>query len=133
MAMSTQTLDEAARLLSAAIELDRIQVLNVGEPVTVGIHVTRELTEVGEPVAGLVQSITLESAFDGRVTQSFSVKVVRGTALEAGQAIRVEACLMEPDLVGKVLLLDTMSKNGMALIRKGIANVFENVNQEGKP
>lgn len=132
MAMSTQTLDESARLLSAAVLLDRIQVLSVGDPVTVGTEVTRALDEVGAPIAGLVQTISLESAVDGRVTQVFSIKVPRGTALNPGQAIRVEACLMEPALVGKVILVDTMSKNGLAMLRKGYGSTFENVNQEGK-
>lgn len=133
MTMSTQTLDESARLLAAAVLLDRIQVLDVGEPVTVGTSVTRETTEVGGPIAGLVQTISLESASDGRVTQVFSIKVPRGTALAPGQAVRVEACLMEPTLVGQIILVDTMSKNGLAMIRKGYGSNSQIVNQEGKP
>lgn len=133
MAMSTQTLAEAARLLQSAVMLDSIQLGTLGDPVTVGHQVTREFTPVGEPVPGVVQSISLESAVDGRVVQAFSIKVPRGTAVEAGDAVRVAACLMEPDLVGKVLLVDTLSKNGLAMLRKGYASSFENVNQEGKP
>lgn len=119
-------------MLKAAVLLDNVQVLKVGPKVTVGAQVTRELIPQGDPVAGLVQSVTLENAVDGRVTQVFSIKVPQGTSIEAGDAVRVEACLMEPDLVGQVLLVDTISQNGLAMIRKGYASKFTEVNQEGK-
>lgn len=132
MVMSTQTSREAARQLELAILLDRVQLLNVGPPVTVGTQVTRSLTPVGAPIAGLVQSTTLANAVESMTTNIYSVKVPQGTVWAAGQAVRVEACLMEPDLVGKVLLLDKVSQNGAALIRKGVASETSVVNQEGK-
>lgn len=131
MTMSTQTLTEASRQL-AMVLIDSIQVLDVGQPVTVGINVTRTLTPVGTPIAGLVQTTTLANAVESRTDNVYSVKVARGTVLSAGQAIRVITCLAEPDLVGKVLLLDKLSKNGLAMIRKGVASDFKVVNQEGK-
>lgn len=132
MTMSTQTLTEAGRTLAAAVLIDVIQILNVGQPVTTGINVTRSLTPVGEPIAGLVQTTVLENAIESRVNSTYSVKVARGTALVPGQAIRVISCQAEPDLVGKELLLDKISLNGLAMIRKGVATDFEAVNQEGK-
>jgi hypothetical protein len=132
MTMSTQTLHESARQLAAAVLVDSIQIMNVGEPVTEGFVVTRELTPVGDPIAGLVQSTTLENAIESRTSSVYSVKVPRGTALVAGQAIKVVSSAMEPDLVDKVLLLDKISMNGLAMIRKGVASEFEVVNQEGK-
>ena len=87
---------------------------------------------MGEPIAGLVQTTTLANAVESRVDSVYSVKVARGTVIAAGQAIRVVTCLAEPDLVGKVLLLDKVSKNGLAMIRKAVASDFEVVNQEGK-
>lgn len=133
MAMSTQTLDEAGRLLAAAVLLDTVQIFDVGDPITVGIHVTRPLTPVGQPIPGLVQTISLESSVEGRVMQAYSVKVARGTALEAGQVVRLLNTRTDFELVGKDILIDTISKNGLAMIRKGTGQVFENVNQEGKP
>lgn len=130
--MSIQTLDESARLLAAATLIDQVQIYTVGQPVTVGINVTRELTAVGEPIPGLVQTSTLENAAESQVSSLYSVKVAKGTVLEAGQAVRVVACIAEPALVGKTLLLDKVSKNGLAMIRKAIASDFEVVNQEGK-
>lgn len=132
MTMSTQTLGESARMLAAAVLLDSLQVLTVGLPVTVGINVTRALTPSGQPVAGLVQTTTLANAVESRTDSTYSVKVAQGTPLVAGQAVRVLICLMDPSLVGKVLLLDKISQNGLAMIRKGVASDFETVNQEGK-
>lgn len=132
MVMSTQISHEASRLLGQAILLDSVQLLNVGQPVTVGANVTRSLTPVGAPIAGLVQTTVLQGAIEGRTENVYSVKLPQGTVVSAGQAVRVVACLMEPDLVGKVLLLDKVSQNGAALIRKCIASDTTVVNQEGK-
>lgn len=132
MVMSTQISRESSRLLEQAILLDSVQLLNVGQPVTVGANVTRSLTPVGAPIAGLVQTTVLQGAIEGRTENIYSVKLPQGTVVSAGQAVRVVACLMEPDLVGKVLLLDKVSQNGAALIRKCIASDTTVVNQEGK-
>lgn len=133
MAMSTQTLDEAGRLMAQSVLIDSLQIFDVSDPITVGHDVTRALTPVGQPIAGLVQTISLESAVEGRVAQAYSIKVPRGTALEAGQAVRVLSTRSDLDLVGKTILIDTISKNGLAMLRKGTGIDFENVNQEGKP
>lgn len=130
--MSTQTLAESARQLAAAVLIDSIQIHQVGSPVTVGYEVTRALTAVGQPIAGLVQTTTLENAIESRTTSAYSVKVAQGTFLYAGQAITVVSCIMEPSLVGKTLLIDKVSQNGLAMIRKAVASDFESVNQEGK-
>lgn len=133
MTMSTQTLASAAQTLTAAVLRDTVQLLNVGQPVTAGVNVTRSLTNAGQPIPGLVQSVTLENAVESLVGGTYSIKVARGTALVAGQAVRVVTCVAEPSLVGKVLLVDKISKNGLAMIRKAVARDFDVVNQEGKP
>lgn len=132
MVMSTQTSREAARLLEQSILLDSVQLLDVGNPVTVGTQVTRSLTPVGNPIAGLVQTSTPQGAVESTTSNIFSVKVPQATVWHAGQAVRVVRCFMEPDLVGKVLLLDSVSQNGAALIRKAFASETQVVNQEGK-
>lgn len=132
MVMSTQTSLEAARLLETTVLLDEVQILDVGQPVTVGTQVTRSLTPAGSPVAGLVQTTTLANAAEGITENIYSVKVARATPIAAGQAVRVTRCQLEPSLVGKVLLLDKVSQNGAALIRKAVAQDTTIVNQEGK-
>jgi hypothetical protein len=129
--MSTQTLAEAARLL-ATLLVDTVQVYDVGDPITVGFEVTRSMTPVGQPVPGLVQSTTLQNAVESKTQTTFAVKVAQGTQLVPGQAVKVLTCVQEPQLVGKVLLLDKISLNGAAGIRKAVASDFETVNQEGK-
>lgn len=131
MAMSTQTWAEGSRLL-ALLLVDTIQIMDVGDPVTVGFDVVRELTPVGDPIPGLVQTTTLENAAESSVNSIYSVKVLQGTVLEAGQAIKLITCAQEPSFVGKVLLIDKISQNGLAVIRKGTASDFKQVNQEGK-
>lgn len=132
MSMSIQTLTESAKQLASAVLLDSIQIFTVGQPVTTGFTVTRALTPVGLPVAGLVQHVTLENAVESRTTTTYSVKVSLQTSLVAGQAIKVISCLADPSLVGKTLLLDKVSQNGLAMIRKAVASDFSTVNQEGK-
>jgi hypothetical protein len=129
--MSTQTLREGARLL-AGVLVDTVQIFDVGDPVTVGFEVTRPLTPVGTPVPGLVQSTTLENAVESRTEQVWSIKVSRDTPLAAGQAVQVISSVAEPELVGRKLVVDKVSLNGAAMIRKGVASDFETVNQEGK-
>lgn len=90
---------------------------------------TREATQ---PVKGLVQSVTLESAVDGRITQTYSIKVPRAVPLAVGQAVKVVSSRQEPALAGQVLLVDTVSKNGLALLRKATASIYKTVQQEGK-
>ncbi|QBZ72936.1 hypothetical protein SEA_PHRIENDS_10 [Microbacterium phage Phriends] len=130
-AMSTQTLAESSRLLELVL-MDSLQIMDVGDPITMGHNVTRSLTPVGDPIPGLVQTTTLQNAVESRVESVYSIKVRQGTQISAGQAVRVVSCVQEPSLVGKVLLLDKISQNGLALLRKGVATDATVVNQEGK-
>ncbi len=131
MVMSTQTLAEAAKLLTTPF-VDSVQLLLVGEPVTVGFEVVRETVPVGDPVAALVQTTTLANAVESQVVNVYSVKVPQGTVIDAGMAVEVLTCQQEPSLVGKKLLLDKVSQNGLALIRKAVASDFHQVDQQGK-
>jgi hypothetical protein len=131
MGMSTQVLDQASANL-ASLLIDQLQIMDVGEPVTTGTTVTRSVTPAGQPVNGLVQTTSIASATDGRSVNSYSIKVARATPLVEGQAVKVLHCRQEPDLAGRVLLVDSVSRNGMALLRKGTAIDFISVNQEGK-
>lgn len=132
MATSTQTLAEASRLLSSEVLIDSIDLFTAGEPTTVGFQVTRPLTPVAQAVPALVQTTTLANALESRTDNVYSIKVAQGTAIEAGMVVGVVTCGREPSLVGKRLLLDKVSQNGLALIIKGTASDWTVVNQEGK-
>jgi hypothetical protein len=129
--MSTQTLAEGARLL-AGVLIDSIQIYDVGEPVTVGFTVIRPLTPVGDPVAGLVQGTTLQNAIESKTETIWSVKVALATPMRSGQAVKVLSCVQDPTLVGKTLLLDKVTQQGAAMIRKGVASTVETINSQGK-
>ncbi|AZV01717.1 hypothetical protein HOV00_gp10 [Microbacterium phage Schubert] len=131
MAMSTLTLAEASRLLEEPL-IDSVQLLLVGDPVTVGFGVIRQTVPVGDPVPALVQTTTLANAAESRTDNVYSIKVPHETVIDAGMAVEVLTCHREPSLVGKKLLLDKVSQNGLALIRKAVASDFTVVNQEGK-
>lgn len=132
MTMSTQTLTEASRVLTLATLVDTVQLYTVGEPVTEGINVTRELTPVGPPVIGLVQTTTLNNAVESQVENTYSIKVAKGTPISKGMAVKVVSCVAEPDLVGKTLLIDKVSLNGLAMLRKAVASDWDQVQQQGK-
>lgn len=131
MAMSTQTLAEGSRLL-ALLLMDEVQIYTLGEAKTVGFEVTKDMTPAGDPVPALVQSLSLENTVEGITSSAWSVKVRQGTTISAGQAVKVLRCAQEPSLVGRVLLLDKVSENGAAMIRKAVAVSTKPVNQEGK-
>ncbi len=131
MVMSTQTLGEAARLLEQSVLIDSVQLLLVGDPVTVGYHVTRETVPVGDPVPALVQTTVLANAVESQVSNVYSVKVPQGTVVDPGMAVEVLTGQHEPSLVGKKLLLDKVSQNGLAMIRKAVASDFHQVDQQG--
>lgn len=132
MVMSTQTLSEAARLVERSILIDRINLYEAGEPDTQGFEVVRPLTPLANGVPALVQTTTLANAAESRVTNVYSIKVAQGTVLDPGTVVEVDQCVQEPSLTGKKLLVDKVSENGAAMLRKAVASDWTVVNQEGK-
>lgn len=132
MVMSTPTLAKASGLMVKHVLVDTVQLHQVGPAQTVGYEVTRELTPVGDPIPALVQTTTLANAVESLVDNVYSVKMAQGTAVQAGMAAEVVTCQQEPGLVGKVLLLDKVSQNGVAVLRKAVASDFHTVDQQGK-
>lgn len=112
--------------------IDTMQILDVGQVTTEGFITRNTLTPVGGHIPGLVQSTVLQNAVESQTEGIYAIKVARGTAIHAGQAVWVVDCVQEPDLVGKILLLDKVSKNGLAMIRKAVATDFDAVDQQGK-
>lgn len=132
MVMSTQTLANAANLMSVAVLVDLIDLFNVGPVKTVGFEATRDLVLVEEDIPAVVQTTTLQNAVESAVVNTYSIKVERGTNIQAGQAVTVKECLQEPELVGKTLMIDKVSQNGLAIIRKAVASDYHVVDQQGK-
>ena len=133
MARQTIPLADAGKLLSLVL-VDKVQLYTVGPPVTTGIQVTRQLTALGEPVNGLVQTTTslLANAVESLTETTWSVKVAAEVPLQGGMAVQVLVCQQDPSLVGEYLLIDRVNQSGMNLIRKGISASFMTVDQQGK-
>lgn len=132
MLMSTQTLTEAGRLLSGNTLHDTVKLYAVGAPVTVGTKVTKPLELLDPNLTSLVQTTTLANAVESRTDNVYSIKFAAGTVVSVGMVVEVTSCEMEPDLIGKKLMIDKVSKNGVSLIRKAVASDWDIVNQEGK-
>ena len=131
MARQTIPLADACKLLSLVL-VDKVQLYTVGPPVTTGIQVTRQLTPLGEPVNGLVQTTLLANAVESLTETTWSVKVAAEVPLQGGMAVQVLMCQQDPSLVGEVLLIDRVNQSGMNLIRKGVSASFMTVDQQGK-
>ena len=131
MARQTIPLADAGKLLSLVL-VDKVQLYTVGPPVTTGIQVTRQLTPLGEPVNGLVQTTLLANAVESLTETTWSVKVAAEVPLQGGMAVQVLMCQQDPSLVGEVLLIDRVNQSGMNLIRKGVSGSFMAVDQQGK-
>ena len=131
MARQTIPLADAGKLLSLVL-VDKVQLYTVGSPVTTGIQVTRQLTPLGEPVNGLVQTTLLANAVESLTETTWSVKVAAEVPLQGGMAVQVLMCQQDPSLAGEYLLIDRVSQSGMNLIRKGVSGSFMAVDQQGK-
>ena len=131
MARQTIPLADAGKLLSLVL-VDKVQLYTVGPPVTTGIQVTRQLTPLGDPVNGLVQTTLLANAVESLTETTWSVKVAAEVPLQGGMAVQVLMCQQDPSLVGEVLLIDRVNQSGMNLIRKGVSGCFMTVDQQGK-
>ena len=131
MARQTIPLADAGKLLSLVL-VDKVQLCTVGPPVTAGIQVTRQLTPLGEPVNGLVQTTLLANAVESLTETTWSVKVAAEVPLQGGMAVQVLVCQQDPSLVDEYLLIDRVSQSGMNLIRKGVSGSFMAVDQQGK-
>lgn len=130
--IGTQTLTDASKLMEDTLLFDLVDIYQVGEPVTEGYQVVRPATLFMPDVASLVQSTVLANAVESQVSNAYSVKVPLSTDLLPGMVVLVKQCSREPSLVGKHLLIDKVSENGMALIRKAVASDFNTVDQQGK-
>lgn len=122
---------KAAKLIDEILT-DFIDVYDVGPPDLHEYRTVKTLIPVDSKVLALVQTTTLANASESKVESIYSIKVSRQYSLKAGQVICVRHCFLEPALVNKTLLIDKVSLNGLALLRKAVASDFASVNQEGK-
>jgi len=133
MVMSTPILDEATEYIRRNILIDYLDIFEAGPTITRGFQaMPATLTAVQHDVQCLVQTIEIPQPIEGVAVQQYSIKVPRGTSLKPGQVVRITRCWREPSLQGVNLLIDSVSENGAALLRKATATRFHQVDGTGK-
>ena len=133
MVMLTPILDEATEYLRRNILIDYLDIFEVGPTITRGFQaMPATLTAVQHDVQCLVQTTEIPQPTEGVAVQQYSIKVPRGTSLKPGQVVRITRCWREPSLQEVYLLVDSVSENGAALLRKATATRFHQVDGTGK-
>ena len=133
MVMSTPILDEATEYLRRNILIDYLDIFEAGPTITRGFQaMPATLTAVQHDVQCLVQTTDIPQPIEGAAVQRYSIKVPRGTSLKPGQVVRITRCWREPSFQGAYLLIDSVSENGAALLRKATATRFHQVDGTGK-
>ena len=126
----TQITPKAAALLADTLLIDRVAVYRL-QPATVTRYSssrTREL--VSSQVRSLVQATSTDVA-EGLGDGTYSVKLPTTTEVQPGMLLVVTMCTREPSLVGMELMVDSISEDGLSIIRKCIAHSYTTVDHQG--
>lgn len=126
----TQITPKAAALLADTLLIDRVAVYQL-QPATVTRYSssrTREL--VHSQVRSLVQA-TSTDVVEGLGDVTYSVKLPTTTEVQPGMLLVVTMCTREPSLVGMELMVDSISEDGLSIIRKCIAHSYTTVDHQG--
>mgnify|MGYP000004339661 FL=1 len=126
----TQITPKAAALLADTLLIDRVAVYRL-QPATVTRYSssrTREL--VHSQVRSLVQATSTDVA-EGLGDGTYSVKLPTTTEVQPGMLLVVIMCTREPSLVGMELMVDSISEDGLSIIRKCIAHSYTTVDHQG--
>lgn len=126
----TQITPKAAALLTDTLLIDRVAMYQL-QPATVTRYSssrTREL--VHSQVRSLVQA-TSTDVVEGLGDVTYSVKLPTTTEVQSGMLLVVTMCTREPSLVGMELMVDSISEDGLSIIRKCIAHSYTTVDHQG--
>lgn len=126
----TQITPKAAELLADTLLIDRVAMYQL-QPATVTRYSssrTREL--VHSQVRSLVQA-TSTDVVEGLGDVTYSVKLPTTTEVQPGMLLVVTMCTREPSLVGMELMVDSISEDGLSIIRKCIAHSYTTVDHQG--
>lgn len=126
----TQITPKAAALLTDTLLVDRADAYKLQPPVVVGYASRRARELVSREIKCLVQA-TSTDVVDGLSDIAYSVKVPTGTGLSPGMLLVVTMCTREPSLVGMELMVDSISEDGLSIIRKCIAHAYSTVDHQG--
>lgn len=126
----TQITPRASALMTDTLLVDRADVYKLQPPVVVGYASRRARELVSREIKCLVQA-TSTDVVDGLGDIAYSVKVPTGTGLSPGMLLVITQCTREPSLVGVELMVDSISEDGLSIIRKCIAHAYSTVDHQG--
>lgn len=126
----TQITPRASALMTDTLLVDRTDAYKLQPPVVVGYASRRARELVSREIKCLVQA-TSTDVVDGLGDIAYSVKVPTGTGLSPGMLLVITQCTREPSLVGVELMVDSISEDGLSIIRKCIAHAYSTVDHQG--
>ena len=126
----TQITPRAAELLADTLLIDRVAMYQL-QPATVTRYSSSRTRELVSPqVRSLVQA-TSTDVVEGLGDVTYSVKLPTTTEVQPGMLLVVTMCTREPSLVGMELMVDSISEDGLSIIRKCIAHSYTTVDHQG--
>lgn len=126
----TQITPRASALMTDTLLVDRVDAYKLQPPAVVGYASRRARELVSREIKCLVQA-TSTDVVDGLGDIAYSVKVPTGTGLSPGMLLVITQCTREPSLVGVELMVDSISEDGLSIIRKCIAHAYSTVDHQG--
>lgn len=126
----TQITPRAAELLADTLLIDRVAVYRL-QPAAVTRYSSSRTRELVSPqVRSLVQA-TSTDVVEGLGDGTYSVKLPTTTEVQPGMLLVVTMCTRESSLVGMELMVDSISEDGLSIIRKCIAHSYTTVDHQG--
>lgn len=126
----TQITPRAAELLADTLLIDRVAMYQL-QPATVTRYSSSRTRELVSPqVRSLVQA-TSTDVVEGLGDVTYSVKLPTTTEVQPGMLLVVTMCTREPSLVGMELMVDSISEDGLSIIRKCTAHSYTTVDHQG--
>lgn len=126
----TQITPRAAELLADALLIDRVAMYQLQSATVTRYSSSRTRELVHSQVRSLVQA-TSTDVVEGLGDVTYSVKLPTTTEVQPGMLLVVTMCTREPSLVGMELMVDSISEDGLSIIRKCIAHSYTTVDHQG--
>lgn len=126
----TQITPRAAELLADTLMMDRVAVYRLQPAIVTHYSSSRTRELVHSQVRSLVQA-TSTDVVEGLGDVTYSVKLPTTTEVQPGMLLLVTKCTREPSLVGMELMVDSISEDGLSIIRKCTAHSYTTVDHQG--
>lgn len=126
----TRITPRASALMTDTLLVDRADAYKLQPPTVVGYASRRARELMSKELKCLVQA-TSTDVVDGLADTAYSIKVPTGTNVSPGMLLVITQCAREPSLVGVEPMVDSISEDGLSIIRKCIAHAYSTVDHQG--